>query len=524
MTMHREFAASALVVISGCFAILVGPGISRDATAQPTWHNLEAGDHAVGFRLLQEHDNTRVVAGSTDQARPVRIYLWYPAEASPGVSPMRFGRYAAFAEDDVWPVEVSGALHDRLSFSNHVLARSLGTDGHEALGEQPVRAFENAEALPGPYPLIVVGQGLNYESPIAFAALSEYLAGRGFVVATCPLVGTQTPFVKLDARDLESQVRDLEFVIARVRALPNVSPDGLGVMGFDMGGMAGLILAMRNAGVDAFASLHSGILFPHPSGVPAASPDYDPYELRVPWLHVGLQRMRVAGSQEASLFETAMHSDRYHLLIDDLEHVDSTSYALVEGRDARLGFWSAWSADGAGRHATLSRYVSEFFKAYLMNSTESLAFLSRAQSGTGEAGVTLEYRSATPSTMTYAQFVDALLAGDGASAMDEVRALRDVEPSNILLNDWHLYRLTYTLLYRWGLSDEALSVSKLNMELNPSSTLAAQGLSMSYVDRGDHVAAVDVYRKLLEMNPDDDNVKRTLEWLQGQLELSRHRN
>ena len=70
------------------------------------------------------------------------------------------------------------------------------------------------------------------------------------------------------------------------------SRDKLGVMGFDMGGMVGLILAMRNAGVDAFASVPAGILFPHPSGLPASSPDYDPLALQVPWLHAARPNAR----------------------------------------------------------------------------------------------------------------------------------------------------------------------------------------------------------------------------------------
>ncbi len=195
-------------------------------------------------------------------------------------------------------------------------------------------------------------------------------------------------------------------------------------MGFDVGGMVGLILTMRNAGVDAFASLQAGILFPHPSGLPAASPDYDPLKLRVPWLHAAARRTRPPDGQTVSLFETAVHSERYHLQIDDLQHVDSTSYALVEGRDARLGFWSAWEAGSLERHKTLSRYASEFFKAFLMDSPESLAFLSRGSQQATESGLAMDYRSATPPPITYAQFVDALLSGDAASAIDEVRDLR----------------------------------------------------------------------------------------------------
>jgi dienelactone hydrolase len=510
-------------VILGCLSMLVVPGISLYATAQPTWHNLDAGEYAVGFRLLQERDNTRVVAGSMDQARPVRMYLWYPGTASPGVPPMLFGRYAELANDDVWPIEIAGPLRQKLSFSRHALARSLGPEGFEALGKQPVRAFENAESLPGSFPLIVIGQGLYYESPVAFAALSEYLAGRGFVVATCPLSGTHTPLVKLDVEDLETQVRDLEFVIARAREFPQVSPDKLGVMGFDMGGMAGLILAMRNAGVDAFASVPAGILYPHPSGLPAASPDYDPLKLRVPWLHAAPRSDRAPGAPTASLFETAVHSERYHLQIDDLKHVDSTSYALVEGRNAMPGFWPAWEAGGVERHKILSRYVVAFFTAFLMNNPESLAFLRGPEQVMAASGLVLEYRLPTPPPITYAQFVDALLTGDAASAMDDVRDLRRTQPTHILRNDFYLYRLAYSLLYSWGLSDEAMELSKLNVELNPSSTLAAQGLSMSHVDRGDYAAAIEVYRRLLEMNPDDSNLRRTFEWLQGQQELAKQR-
>jgi hypothetical protein len=72
-------ASKIRAVILGGLSVLVGPGTSLDARAQPTWHNLEAGEYAVGFWLMEERDTTRVVPGPADPARPVRIYLWYPA-------------------------------------------------------------------------------------------------------------------------------------------------------------------------------------------------------------------------------------------------------------------------------------------------------------------------------------------------------------------------------------------------------------------------------------------------------------
>jgi len=113
-----------------------------------------------------------------------------------------------------------------------------------------------------------------YHAASTQAFLCEYLASHGFVVATSPLVGTHSPLVKIDVTDLETQVRDLEFVVAQARELPFVSQEQLGLLGFDMGGMSCLILAMRNPDVDAFASMEAAILFPD-LDIPTASPHHD---------------------------------------------------------------------------------------------------------------------------------------------------------------------------------------------------------------------------------------------------------
>jgi len=244
---------------------------------------------------------------------------------------MQFGRYAQLATDDVWPEDIAPGLRQRLQFANGPLARSLSKTSYSALLARPVRAVENAAPLAGPFPLIVIGLGLYYESPITFATTAEYLAGRGFVVATAPLVGTRTALVRLDVTDLETQMRDLELVIARARQFSFVDAERLGVLGFDQGGMAGVVLAMRNRDVDAFVSLDSGIQYPHASRLPRSSPHYDPLALRVPWLHAASRAdgpPRADGGQ--SLFDQAVHSERYWLRIQDLGHADFTSYALVE--------------------------------------------------------------------------------------------------------------------------------------------------------------------------------------------------
>jgi len=522
MRIFRETVVNARVVFFGCWLMLLVPAIGPGAHAQLALHWPEPGEQAVGFRLLERRDRTRVVAAPAEHARPVRVYVWYPAKPSPEARPLAFRRYTDLAEDDVWRAEVIGALHESLSFSRGAFARSLGPGGLESLGTEIVGAYEDADPLPGPFPLIVIGQGLYYESPVSLAALSEHLASRGFVVATSPLMGTDSPVVKLDLEDLETQVRDLEFVIATARALGHVSPEALGVLGFDMGGMASLLLAMRHSGVDAFASVSSAVLFPHPSGLPASSPGYAPAKLRIPWLHVGAQRPTL---DEPSLFETAVHAERYRVQVDGLEHVDPTSYALVEARAARAGMWSAWRAGGVEKQETIHRYVSEFFAAFLMEREESLEFLTAsARAVTPSVGLTVEHRAAIAPSISYAELVDALVTGDAASAIDRVRRLAAAEPSHTLASDFYLYRLAYSLLYSWGLSEASIQLAELNVELNPTSGLATRILSMNHVERGDYDQAIEAYRALLRKSPDDDDTRRTIEWLRGQQELSRRRD
>jgi hypothetical protein len=139
---------------------------------------LDAGQYAVGFQWLDEKDESRFVpsqTGAAAQVRPVRIHMWYPA--SRAARPMRFGRYAELATEDLWPKEIIGDLREALTFTHGPLARSLDKKSLQALLQRPVFATENARPLPGRFPLIVIGAGIYYESPIAFAALGEYLAG-----------------------------------------------------------------------------------------------------------------------------------------------------------------------------------------------------------------------------------------------------------------------------------------------------------------------------------------------------------
>jgi hypothetical protein len=491
----------------------------RDA-ASSNLFGIEPGSHAVGFQLLEEQDPSRVASagtGSVRHPRPMRIWVWYPAARA--AQPMRFGRYLALADGDIWPTTVASGLREKLKFSGQPLARSVGQGAFASLLQRPVLAVENAKPSTGQFPLIVIGQGIWFESPIAFAALAEYLAGRGFVVATIPLVGTASPIVKVDRQDLETEVRDLEFVIARARRLPFVSQDKLGIVGFDLGGMAGLILTMRNRDVDAFVSLGSGILFDHPSGLPKSAADYDPLALRVPWLHITPRFLATqpTDSKVESLFNAAVYSERYLLVPDAMAHGDFTSYALVEGRTAVPVYWAAATPGDAARHKAVSRYVFNFLAACLTQSAESREFVSRApDESASNVKMTLERRPAARASISYDEFVTAVIAGRAEDAVRDLRSAAATEPNHLLLREDSLSRLVMSLTLTWGLVSEAIPVIEFWVERYPSSAQAHVILAESYILLGNNRAAIDVYNKLLERYPNNANARTRLEWLRSQ--------
>jgi hypothetical protein len=500
-----------------CAALALALLLPCAARAQTNLFGIEPGAYSVGFRLSEEQDPSRVVTGgiaSTAQPRPIRIYLWYPAKKS--APAMRFGRYAALADEDIWP----SGLREKLSYSRRPLARSLGPAGFEAVLERAVVAVENAAPGEGRFPLIVIGQGFWIEPAISLAALGEYLAGRGFVVATVPLVGTNSPVVRVDAQDLETEVRDLEFAIARSRQLSFVSPDKLGVIGLDMGGMAGLLLAMRNGDVDAFVSLPAGILFEHPSGLPRTLPGYDPRALRIPWLHITPVNgaTPLPGSQAPSLFETAVYSERYMLLTPNLGHVDLTIDGLIQGRSPMPGpAYSQETPTGAEGQRAFGPYVLNFLTAFLApdaaSRAEGLAFLSRAPEESSPGWkMTLEHRRAAPASITHEEFVAAILAGRADEAIKRLRSVVAVEPDHALLDVSYLWRLNSNLLFTWGLGKEAIPVIEFMRERYPDSG-APVLLAEAHILTGNYPAAIDLYSKYLERYPNDPIAQSRLAWL-----------
>ena len=183
------------IIIFGCY-LLSGLFFSVRAQERNLWGDLKPGDYTPGFRLVEKLDKSRYYPTPEDttmKARPVRIYIWYPASESDCPS-LRFEEYVGIAAADFGPI----AETVRTNWNPTPLAKGLDHERINALLNSQTSSVPEVDPAEGIFPLIIFGQGLYYEYPLSHLVLCEYLASHGYVVATCPIMGTHCRLVNLN--------------------------------------------------------------------------------------------------------------------------------------------------------------------------------------------------------------------------------------------------------------------------------------------------------------------------------------
>lgn len=494
-------------VLCGLAIFLLGTG-AGGAGQTRFWGGLSAGPFTPGFRLIETSDASRSFPsadGATQAARPMRIYVWYPAKPT-AAARMRLDDYVRMALEDFRPSGLPVPL-----------AKGLDPAALEALRATSVEAVRDAEAGPGRFPVLVFGQGLFFESPLSNFVLCEYLASHGYVVATSPLRGALYRLVNINIEDVETEARDMEFVMAEARLLPFAEPGKLGTIGFDLGGMAGLIMAMRDLRVGAFLSLDSGILDRHGSGLPAIHPQYREERFRIPWMHLTQSRAIRTDKDRAekpSLFERKAYGPSYLVHVPTTNHGDFSSYAALGIAFEGPGYWNAPLGAGAKPlYEAICRAALAFFDGHLKADRRSLEEMLRAGSSSDGPGLRIERKEGQAAPPTEARLIDLITNKGIAAARPEIERVRGAFPGVTLVDESVLNWLAIYFQYWWGREAEALGIFELNAVLHPGSWSASDSLGEAYAARGRKDDAIRAYKRSLEINPEDPNAKAALESL-----------
>lgn len=323
-------------------AILFFIGFMSIAQTPDPGIELSHGQFEVGFRNYTKDDNTRSYKRLYDWdnkvlARPISISLWYPAKKVSDKNKLKVKDYMTILKNE----EEWESLPDDRILSWFYYADTEKNRKH-FLSE--TKAFSKAKAANQKFPIVIYAPSYQASSVENFA-LCEFLASHGYIVISSPSRGTEIRFLDGGTtRDIETQARDIEFLIAEAASLSNADADKLSVMGFSFGGISNVLTQMRNERIKALICLDGSIKYQFQKLLSSSYADLS--KVDVPFIFMAQKDIPLSVMVEDQIdttlnrnfafFDSLRHSQAYYLKFNDLTHpYFSTMGVLFQDRDPR---------------------------------------------------------------------------------------------------------------------------------------------------------------------------------------------
>jgi len=476
------------------------------AESSPLWGSLSPGPYDVGFETVEKYDYSRTFRDKYDYdgqsrpgetARPIQICIWYPAVRHTDDLPMLYAEYAFPA-----PLDASfyGILSQLQGREINYLAASLNTTGAVILNvmNAGLVAVRDAGHADGTFPLIIycpdAGGGLSEN-----AIMCEYLASHGFIVASSHAIGPAGIMVGTSFADLESMVRDREFVFAHMRDYAGVDNSKPAVLGYGVGAVAAMIMQMRNTDIEAVAALNPAFLYTTGAELLTANSFFS-----IESMHVPLLLAYISGHEDLdlSVADSMKYADRFLLGMKEYNHNDFSQYALTGA--LYVDTTSANVEPSAKRYHSVCRSVLTFFNAVIKADAAAREFFAdptsqlAAESPVMTARV-LERQIPPP---TQIQFTELIEDDKIDRAVEIYQALRAGNPEYVPFAEAAMNALGYQLLGQ-NRTQQAAKIFRINTEAFPYSANVWDSYADACIASGDTETAIKCYETVLQVLPAD---------------------
>ena len=475
----------------------------------------EAGPHAVGLRIVQQYDYSRVLeapvdafgkAGSVGPARPIQTLVWYPAKRT-GAARMLVADYQQASLADVdFALSGAEASKQRAAWMAGPMKAQFGAS---------TLAVRGAAPADGSYPVVI------YAPSFAARAhenldLCEYLASHGYVVIASRSLGARSVTMTDDVEGVEAQAADIAFLANYAQTLPQADITRIAAAGFSWGGMANVFAAARSNRIKALVSLDGSIRF-HPK-IWSAATYVRPSRTAVPMLFLG-GRAPTAEAMErddklgASYLNTMKYSDVYVTTAPPMTHRDFSSFQLRLVPDSGFGDYQRAEVEQAYRSVAL--YARQFLDAYLKNDAKALAFLkqSPARHGIGPQVMSMDFRPASFTVAGEADFLRAF-SNAGHRNAQSIYTQMSAQSPDFKLSPLNLNTLGYQLL-RANNARGAVELFKLATYLEPKFGNAFDSEGEAYEALGETAAAIAAYEKAVAVDKNQVNAIARVKALQA---------
>ncbi|WP_075351959.1 dienelactone hydrolase family protein [Algoriphagus marinus] len=493
--------------------------------AQTSLHEigLSNGPYAVGFTHYTSHDSTRLYSRILDYTkekipRPITTSIWYPSEEKVnGLSPVTVKDYVRIlAEEEEWEYLPDYYLLDWF----RDLPNSPQNQQH--LIEKSTAYFDLTWS-DGSHPTVIYSPSYQASSVENFA-LCEYLASHGYVVISSPSRGADTRYLEGGTvKELETQARDIEFLIDKAIQIPSVNPKKIAAMGFSFGGLSNVLSQTRDNRIKAVVSLDGSIKYAYKTL--QESLFFKIENANVPFIHMAQKdipkevlksdNLDESLNNEFAFFEELSQNDAFQLKFLHMTHSYFSTFGLLFGnRDPRQDHADSLIMESYG---IVAEYTLNFLNAYLQNQSEAIQYLNSSpeENKIGTGYLTIKRNEITKkASFDFSDFNDLTKADDYISINETYDSLKSIYP-DLELPEGKLNYLGLQLLYNRETTPKSIRVFEFATQIYPTSANLFDSLGEAYLYQGDTSMSIVNYQKSLDLNPQNENAATVLKRLKG---------
>ena len=472
------------------------------------------GPHAVGLKLIQQYDHSRLYKADIDlatgdkvegeRARPIQTLLWYPAAR--GGKPLNYRQYLeTAATEDSFTLGASEIK--RLTDAR--IESNAGGRREAVLREMAgaMRAVRDARPVEGKFPVVIYAPSYSANA-MENADLCEYLASQGYIVLSSASIGARTRSMTVDLEGAEAQAADIAWLIGFAATLPQADTGRVGVVGFSWGGLANVFAAAKDARIKALVSLDGSLRYWSKlvDGSREAAHYVTPARVTVPLLYLGSrprtveENLRMPNPLNYSFMNEMKYSDVYIVSFQSMRHANFSSFGMRTVPDDWFGDYTR--AEVSVAHSWAARYTRHFLDAYLKSDAAGLAFLNNtpAANGAPPRMLSLDVRRKTDAVPPTLESFVRFLAQEGfEKSVDSYARFTTQHPG---------FKLSADELFSWGLEllkreafVRAREIFRLGAQLYPDKAFLVEGLAEMQAKTGQKEEALANYRRVLAIDP-----------------------
>ena len=477
--------------------------------------NLNPGRYVAGFRHYLIHDSSRTYKRAGDwnnisQPRPIPVSVWYPSGNVTHKTPGTVMDYLRILkEEEEWEHLPDEKILDWFSYSN--------TPENKLHLKESTRAFNRTSPATGKFPLIVYAPSFQASSIENFA-LCEYLASYGYVVISSPSRGTENKFMGAGTeKDMETQARDIEFLISEGSQYPQVDQNKIATMGFSFGGLSHVLSQMRNAKIKAIVSLDGSIKYQY--ATLKKSPFVSIGKVDVPFLHMAQKdipakvlaedKIDSALNYRFEFYDELLHSTAFSLKFHNLTHsYFSTLGVLFQSRDRRQ---DKTNMEIMESYRWMAVYALNFLEAYIKEDKKAMAFLENdpAMNGIPHGIISKRQKPAKAKKLTFEDF-NNLALNKSYMGLDVLCDSLLIADPQFKFEEGKLNNLGLQLLFNRNTSSHGIAVLNLATRLYPQSANLFDSLGEAYLFTGQKALARKAFKTSLDLDKQNQNAIQRL--------------